>query len=144
MTRIMRRSMLVGGCLSAALTVSAAEAHHSVSAFDLSKTISYTGTVAKIEWQNPHCWFWVDTTLPDGSTREVGIETASPLALRSVGMKWDTVKEGDKVTILAAPARNGHFGGLLSEVKWADGRDLVLPFVAQLRRAGGPAGPPPP
>lgn len=131
-----------------ALFTMPASAHHSTAQYNLLARVSYSGTVTKFEWQNPHAWIWLLVPQGNGTTREIGIECASPSALRSIGFKWDTVKRGDKVTLAAAPLRDGVPGGLLVSVKWADGRETVLPFVgilshgADARRGGTGTAPP--
>ena len=46
--------------------VSAADAHHAVNAqFDVTKSVVITGTLVKVDWQNPHAWFWFDVKKSD-------------------------------------------------------------------------------
>jgi hypothetical protein len=53
-----------------------AQAHHSNTAVDLSRTIKITGTVKEFVFANPHCWLYVVVTKEDGSTEEWGLEVA--------------------------------------------------------------------
>ena len=80
-------------------------AHHSFAAeFDASKPVSITGTVTRIEWMNPHAWFYVDVT----SGAEVvnwGMELGSPNGLMRAGWQRDSMKPGDIVTVEGFGAR---------------------------------------
>jgi len=84
-------------------------AHHSFSAeFDASKPVNFTGTVTKIEWTNPHSWFYID--VKDAQTGKVenwGFETGNPVALVRQGWTRDTMKVGMVVTVEGTRAKDG-------------------------------------
>ena len=82
-------------------------AHHSALAeFDNDSPIKVTGTVAKIEWQNPHVWFHIDVN--DGNNKaDWGFEMSSPNALLRSGWTRNSLKIGDVVTVEGVRARNG-------------------------------------
>ena len=66
--------------------VSTADAHHAVNAqFDVTKSVVITGTLVKVDWQNPHAWFWFDVKKSDGTTERWGTETVGPNGLRRIG-----------------------------------------------------------
>jgi hypothetical protein len=93
-----------------ALAVSARglSAHHSFSAeFDASKSFKMTGTVTKVEWQNPHTYFYVDVTDEKGKTTNWGMEMGSPNGLMRAGWTRNTMKVGDKVTVEGSLAKDG-------------------------------------
>ena len=92
--------------LLAAVTASA---HHSFDAeFDRSKPVSFTGVVTKVEWTNPHVWFWVN--VKDEATGKFvnwGCEMGSPNALQRSGWTVSTMKEGMIVSFSGSRARDG-------------------------------------
>jgi uncharacterized protein DUF6152 len=103
-------------------------AHHSVQAvFDIHKTITVTGTVAKVEWINPHSYLTVNVKGADGNVQKWAFELGGQAALRRAGMSRADrggLKPGDEVTVSALPARDGSTNGALRELKLADGRDF--------------------
>lgn len=84
-------------------------AHHSFSAeFDRDKTAEMTGIVTKVEWVNPHVWFYINVR--DEVTGEVsnwGAEMGPPHGLQRRGWRRETLKIGDEVTIAGSLAKNG-------------------------------------
>ncbi len=84
-------------------------AHHSFSAeFDATKTFKMTGTVTKVEWMNPHTFFYIDVT--DDATKKVtnwAMEMGSPNGLMRNGWTRNTMKIGDMVTVEGSLAKDG-------------------------------------
>jgi|SRR5579871_987808 len=75
-------------------------AHHSfLVEFDQNKPMTVTGVVTKVEWMNPHSYFYVDVQDSSGKVVKWSFETASPSALAMRGWNRDTVRVGDKVTV---------------------------------------------
>ncbi|HYR42949.1 MAG TPA: DUF6152 family protein, partial [Terriglobia bacterium] len=71
-------------------------AHHSFAAeFDATKAIRLTGALAKIEWTNPHSYFYIDVKDENGTTARWGCEAGSPGALSRRGFKRGDIKLGD-------------------------------------------------
>ena len=91
------------------LTGGAALAHHSFAAeFDAGKPITLTGIVTKIEWTNPHVWFYIN--VKDSATGQVtnwGAEMGAAHQLQRRGWRRDTLKIGEEVTVEGSLARNG-------------------------------------
>jgi hypothetical protein len=86
-----------------------AAAHHSFAAeYDANKPITLTGTVTKIEWTNPHCYFYVD--VKNGETGKIdnwALELGNPNALLRNGWTPNSVKIGEEVTVEGTRAKDG-------------------------------------
>ena len=104
--RIKFAAVVAGLALVGAVSVSA---HHSFSAeFDATKTFKMTGTVTKIEWMNPHTFFYIDVT--DDKTKKVtnwAMEMGSPNGLMRQGWTRNSMKAGDVVTVEGSLAKDG-------------------------------------
>jgi hypothetical protein len=85
-----------------------ARAHHSFAAeFDASKPVTLTGTVTKVEWMNPHVWFYADVKDESGKTANWGFELGSPNGLMRAGWSRNSMKQGDTVTVEGSRAKDG-------------------------------------
>ena len=83
-------------------------AHHSFAAeFDASKPLKLTGSVTKLEWTNPHVWFFVEVKGDDGKVTTWGFEMGSPNGLMRAGWTRNSMKAGDVVTVDASRAKDG-------------------------------------
>jgi hypothetical protein len=84
-------------------------AHHSFAAeFDSEKPITLTGIVTKVEWTNPHVWFYIN--VKDDKTGTVtnwGAEMGPPHGLQRRGWRQNTLKIGDSVTVAGSMAKSG-------------------------------------
>ena len=106
-------------------TVGVALAHHSFSAeFDSAKKIKFTGTVTKVQWRNPHTYFFVDVKDENGQIRNWAIELGSPNGLMRRGWTRDSLKIGDTVTVEGARARDNSYKGNATSVVMADGKRM--------------------
>jgi hypothetical protein len=124
------KSMIILALL--ALVGNPALAHHSYAMFDASKTLTVTGTVAKLEWKNPHVFIWVYVPRPGrpGSHDLYAFENGSTSVLARLGWSRSSLTEGEKISVEYWPLRDGRTGGHLRQLVHADGR------IA--RGAGGP------
>ena len=105
------RAYILGGMILAAVLLAGGQtaAHHSFAAeFDRDKPIKLTGVVTKIEWTNPHVWFYIN--VKDEKTGEVanwGAEMGPPHGLQRQGWRRDTLKIGEEVSVEGSLAKNG-------------------------------------
>src|SRR5262245_28970342 len=105
------RAYILAGLIAAGVMVGAntAMAHHSFAAeFDANKPITLTGVVTKVEWTNPHVWFYIN--VKDAKTGEVtnwGAEMGPPHGLQRRGWRRETLKIGEQVTVVGSMAKNG-------------------------------------
>jgi hypothetical protein len=124
--------VVVGIALLAGM--SGVKAHHSFSAeFDASKTFKYTGPVTKVEWMNPHTFFYID--VKDEKTGKVtnwAMEMGSPNGLMRNGWTRNTMKIGDVVTVEGSMAKDGSPTG--------NARTVVLAKTGQRLFAGSSQG----
>lgn len=83
-------------------------AHHSFAAeFDATKPLKLTGAVTKVEWSNPHAWFFIDVKGEDGKVTNWGFELGSPNGLMRSGWTRNSMKVGDIVIVEASRAKDG-------------------------------------
>ena len=105
----MKAKFVLAAIAAAALLVPAApaRAHHSFSAeFDANQPIQLTGTVTKVEWVNPHIWFYIDVKDETGKITNWGWEMGSPNVLLRLGWTRNSLKPGDVVTVEGSRAKD--------------------------------------
>jgi DNA/RNA endonuclease YhcR with UshA esterase domain len=106
-----------------ALTAVPVLAHHSaVAEYDLEKPVKVQGTVTKVEWSNPHIWFYVDVKNPDGSVTNWGFSGGAPGVLQRRGISRTAMKPGDVVKVEGFRAKDGSTNGSGNTVTFEDGR----------------------
>lgn len=125
------RAMFVIAAVAATWSTVPASAHHSFAAeYDGTKAIRLEGTLVKIEWTNPHTYFYIDVKQPDGTVVRWGLEAGSPGALSRRGFKRGDIKLGDTIIVDGYRARDGS--------NLADARRVTLPDGRVV--SGGSAG----
>ncbi len=123
--------------LLAALLLDAAPvwAHHAFAAeFDGNKQVTLKGTIAKMDWINPHAWLHIDVKEPDGTMTRWMIELGPPNSLLKRGWTKQSVPAGMEVTVVGYQAKDG--------AKRANGRDVTLPNGKQLFAGSSGTGAP--
>ena len=101
-------------------------AHHSFAAqFDKDKPITLRGEVTRLEWANPHIYFYLDVVAA-GATTHWAIEGQAPNVLYRAGWRKDSTKVGDVVTVEGFLARDGTKLVNMQTALLADGRKLFV------------------
>ena len=115
------------------LAATSAWAHHSFGAeYDGSKPVTLTGTVTRVDWQNPHIHFYLDVKDENGNVVQWKFEGFPPNMLVRQGWRRDvTMKPGDVVTVFAWRARDGANLAHSREITFSDGKKML---------SGPPAG----
>ena len=104
-----------------------AAAHHAFAAeFDAKKPISLKGTVARMEWINPHTWIHLDVKRADGKVERWMIEGGPPNALYRRGFTKDSLPVGAQIVVEGFRAKDGSLRGNGRDITFADGRKLFL------------------
>jgi hypothetical protein len=99
--------------------------HHSFAAqYDSNKNVTLTGAVTKIQWMNPHMYFFIDVKDAAGKVTNWGIENGNLPGLMRRGWRKDSLQIGNVVTIEGYPARDGSPLANAQTVKLSDGRTL--------------------
>ena len=94
-------------------------AHHSFAAeYDSAKPVTVTGVVTKVDWMNPHVYFYMDVKDDAGSITNWGFEMGPPNGLQKSGWTRNTMKVGDVVTVSGTLAKDGS--------KQANARSVVM------------------
>ena len=122
----MTRRLVLALSFGALFTTASLPAHHSAAtAYDTARKITLRGTVTKLEWQNPHVFYYLDVADASGSVTNWSIEASTPNQLYRSGWRKDDLKVGETVTVTdSSPSRNGlpkAYGGTLT---LADGRKV--------------------
>jgi hypothetical protein len=109
--------------ISAVVAARPALAHHSFAAeFDGQKPFRVTGSLVKVEWTNPHIYFYVDVKDDNGTIVRWTLSAGSPGALSRRGFKRGDLKFGDTIVVDGYLARDGSHTMDARRVTLADGR----------------------
>ena len=117
--------VVLAAALAAPPLVTPALAHHTFAMFDHDKRVSVNGTVKEFEWTNPHSWMHLVVPGNDGKAEEYSFEMGSTGTLTHDGWKADTVKPGDKISVLMHPYKDGTLGGQEITVTLAGGHVMT-------------------
>jgi Family of unknown function (DUF6152) len=117
------------GFIVALLATVSIQAHHSPSAiFDMSKHISVTGTLMRVDWINPHIVLAVEAKGEGGKVEHWTFQSNPPSWYKSVGLaRADFAKAiGQTITVQAVKARDGSLYGYMDKIKLPDGTSYEL------------------
>lgn len=113
----------IGGLL--VVTGSFLFAHHSFSAeYDANQPVKVTGVVTRVDWTNPHIWFFVDVKDDQGRVANWGFSAGPPGVLQRRGISKNALKTGDVVIVEGFRARDGSNNASGGKVTFADGRSV--------------------
>jgi hypothetical protein len=116
--------LVIIGWLAIAL-LTPASAHHSFAAeFDESQPLNITGTLTKVEWNNPHIWYYVDVKNPDGTVTTWAFSGGAPGQLMRRGITKNLLKIGETVNVEGFRAKDGSTNGFGARVTYQDGRNV--------------------
>jgi Family of unknown function (DUF6152) len=120
----MRRFMLLVSLLGVGLTVApTVQAHHAVQAqFDVNKQETFTGTLVKVDWFNPHAWFHFEVKRKDGTVEQWATETVGPNGLSRFGLDRGQFVIGEVYRVEYNPDRSGARFGLTKAFTLPDGK----------------------
>jgi len=107
-------------------------AHHSFAAeFDADKKLAMTGVVTKVEWTNPHVYFFIEVDADGGKFEEWAFEMGSPNGLMRRGWTRDTLEVGTEVIINGTQARDGSNKGNAQTVTLAENCQRLFAGTSQ-------------
>src|SRR6266508_3584450 len=110
MTRNLLAGLIIGFGLL--MIVNPVLAHHSESAqFDVAKPVKVTGVLKKVEWMNPHIWFYVEVKDENGKVTTWGFSGGPPGMLLRRGITKETLKIGSTVNVEGSRAKDGSNNG---------------------------------
>ncbi|HEY1758177.1 MAG TPA: DUF6152 family protein [Bryobacteraceae bacterium] len=106
-------------------------AHHSFNAeYDDTKPVTVTGVVTKVEWQNPHIWFFLDAKGDDGMVTHWAFSGGAPGQLMRRGITKSAIQIGATVVVRGFRAKDGSNNGSGGTVTFPDGR-MVFTAAAE-------------
>jgi hypothetical protein len=123
------RTKLLMGIVAAGLmfATARASAHHAFAAeFDSTKPVKLRGTVAKMEWINPHTWIHLDVKTPKGAVERWMIEGGPPNALYRRGFAQKSLPQGAEILVDGFRAKDGSMRANGRDITFADGRRLFV------------------
>jgi hypothetical protein len=122
-------AVAAGAILFTWLAAASLQAHHSPSAiFDMSKHVSVTGTLTRVDWVNPHIVLNMEAKGEGGKVEQWRFESNPPSWYKSVGLaRADLAKAiGQTITVEAVKARDGSLYGYMDKIKLPDGTSYEL------------------
>jgi hypothetical protein len=120
---------LMAAAFGAGVTVTPALAHHSFAAeYDSKKPVTMKGIITKVDWMNPHVYFFIDVKDDGGNITNWGFEMGPPAGLQRSGWTRNTMKVGDEVIVEGTLAKDG--------ARQANARSVVMANTGKKLGAG--------
>ncbi len=118
----MKQHILAAAALIAFFAVPAA-AHHSFAAeYDNTKPVKVSGTLTRVEWTNPHIWFYLDVKDDKGAVASWAFSGGPPGVLQRRGIPKSVLKIGETIVVEGFRARDGSNNASGGTVTFTDGR----------------------
>jgi Family of unknown function (DUF6152) len=100
-------------------------AHHSFAAeYDDTKPIKVSGVVTKVEWQNPHIWFYVDAKDENGKIVNWAFSGGAPGQLMRRGIRKEVIQVGMTITVEGFRSKDDSYNANGAKVTFPDGRNV--------------------
>jgi hypothetical protein len=111
--KTVRLRLAIFGAAMASLLALPVSAHHSFGAeYDNNQKVTLTGAVTKVDWSNPHVYFYIDVKDADtGKVTNWALEMGAPAVLQRSGWRRSSMKIGDVVTVEAIRAKDNNSHG---------------------------------
>ncbi len=124
-TRLSNCALVTSALVVTAITAVPALAHHALSAYDRTASVTVSGTVTRWQFINPHAGLWLDVMDEDGTVVAWSGEFQGTLDLyRHFSFNKDTFEPGDEIALTGYPARNGDPALSTRIVVFSDGREV--------------------
>lgn len=117
-------SAIVLSFLATSLATSASAHHAFAAVFNGDDAVEVQGTVTKLEWMNPHTWFYVSIDPENASAATWAFEMGSPNGLMRRGWSRNTLQVGQEVKVSGYRAKDGTEAASVKTVVFADGSEL--------------------
>ena len=109
------------------LSVAPALAHHSLQAqFDVTKPVTLTGVVTKVEWMNPHVHLYLEVDDGHGTVSKWALVSLGTSMLRRGGVTKEMLDVGETVTVVAYHAKDGLNLAFLRKISFAQGHEVEI------------------
>lgn len=126
MTNHRKRTMFLAvavGLLAVSLPLLA---HHGAAAYDMKNSASFKGAVTDFKFVNPHVLIYIEGKDDKGVMQKWQGELTSPNRLARAGWNQHTLKLGDEITLIGAPARSGVHTLWITKILGADGQPMNI------------------
>lgn len=124
--RLRRTFLLAAVVIAVGLSIAPVRAHHSFAPYETTLQMKLTGVVTEFRWVNPHVYIQLDgIDAKSGEKKHWLVECASTSILNRAGWRFNMIKAGDMINVIASPLRNGDPGALLKQITLADGRKFT-------------------